>query len=361
MEDFIDGDDEEKNKIFDAYIKAIWASSNRRTRYKKYINVKVADRIKGTPVGDMFERYSKTSYDYFKRFTKSDSHVDIVRQKINNLYTSYCDEKFCTNGEYMRMLKWPRILYSRYMNGEDMTPEYIEEQVKTSRMKADTLYEENAKQKLKLSWAEYRKLVKDFLWTIFCNAKVVGELEDDVSNIHTELITEDNVYIRYVCKSLNGKMQNYQKNHYNMPIGHGTQYSRCQNCGALIVQNTAGTRLYCDTCAAHLQREAVRSAQNYQGDTVRYGHCTRCGKQIVQNKNGDRKYCDECAAEVHRDEMRSGRGYIGDEVKHGTCVECGAEITYEKNASRKYCDDCARKIKNKQNRESRARLKALVD
>lgn len=268
----------------------------------------MADRIKGTPVGDMFERYSKTSYDYFKRFTKSDSHIDIVRQKINNLYTSYCDEKFCTKGEYMRMLKWPRILYSRYMNGEDMTPEYIEEQIKVSRMKANMLYEENAKQKLKLSWADYRKLVKDFLWTIFCNAKVVGELEDDVSNIHTELITEDNVYIRYVCKSLNGMIQNFQKDSYDVQRGHGQNYSRCINCGALIVQNRNGTRKYCNECLSEINKEYLRKYHGYIGGNSKKGFCKICGREMTFNKYAPKKYCDKCAKEQDIFKKRRARG-----------------------------------------------------
>ena len=68
-------------------------------------------------------------------------------------------------------------------------------------------------------------------------------------------LTEDNLYVGYICRSLEGEILKWQKKYYN--IRDHKKYSRCKQCGSMI-EKTGNKRLYCDKCAKAKERERKR-------------------------------------------------------------------------------------------------------
>ena len=77
------------------------------------------------------------------------------------------------------------------------------------------------------------------------------EIEIDLSN--------DNFYIRYICKSLDGEMLKWQKKYYGLQRGRNKQYKRCKDCGDLI-ENTGNKKTYCVKCAKKRKKESNRKS-----------------------------------------------------------------------------------------------------
>ena len=70
-------------------------------------------------------------------------------------------------------------------------------------------------------------------------------------------MNEDNFYIKYFCKSLEGELSKYEKRYYELPQTSRKGYKRCKRCGCLI-ENTGNKKMYCDDCAIIQERERKR-------------------------------------------------------------------------------------------------------
>ena len=70
-------------------------------------------------------------------------------------------------------------------------------------------------------------------------------------------LTEDNFYVGYICKSLEGEILKWQKKYYG--IRDHKKYSRCKQCGS-IIEKTGNKRIFCDKCAETSKRESNRKA-----------------------------------------------------------------------------------------------------
>ena len=114
------------------------------------------------------------------------------------------------------------------------------------------------KEKMSLSWNEYKKFVEDFLMRCFNNCRLIGEYEDNTKiNTRLDFLTEDHFYVSYICRTLEGYFKNYQKEYYGVRRGHGNIYSRCKQCGS-IIEKTGNKRMYCNKCAIEKERKRKR-------------------------------------------------------------------------------------------------------
>lgn len=252
---------EEQSKIFKEFCSSIWSSKNKRRVYVKTIRFNVRSDLLDTEIGKIFDAWSEIEYVGYKAITKDTDWCSLIRQKINNLYTRYFDDEVVLNKDYMNLIKTPYNLYYRWIKGNEVSVDELNNILEESIFKAEELKSFYQKQKMKLSWNEYKKVIDGFLQKIFNNCKLIDEYENE--NLTTKYIynfvTEDNFYISYICKSLETYMLNYQKEYYGLQRGRNKKYIRCKDCGNLI-EKTGNKKSYCSDCAAKRKKESNKKS-----------------------------------------------------------------------------------------------------
>lgn len=220
-----------------------------------------------TEIGQIFNAWSEVDYIGYKSMTKDVDWCSLIRQKINNLYTRYFDEDVILKKDYMDLLKMPYNLYYRWLKGLDMNAEELIEVIEDSIYKASELKSIYQKQKMKMSWDEYKEIIEKFLKKILDNCKPIEDYEIDnlTSKYIYELANEDNSYVSCFCNGLEGEMLKYQKKYYN--VRDHKKYKRCKECGALI-EKTNNRVMYCKECAVKINRQKTKANMK----NIRKGH-----------------------------------------------------------------------------------------
>lgn len=268
IEDYKEAENNEtKNEIFNSFCSSLWASDNKRRTYMKTIHFKVRKDLLNTELGQVFNTWSGIEYRYYKSMTKDENWCPIIRQKINNIYTRYFDKEVILNKEYMDLLKKPKLMYFDWLSGIEMDADTITDIIDDTIDKAEKLKQRFQMEKMTLSWNEYKKVVEGFLRRCFDNCKLIGEYEDKTQIVNNyDFITEDNFYVKYINRSLDGEMRKYQKQYYG--IRDHKKYSRCKRCGG-IIEKTGNKRLYCDDCALIKKKESNRKADKKYKNKMR--------------------------------------------------------------------------------------------
>jgi hypothetical protein len=248
IDDYKNADsNEEKAEIFEDFCSSLWSSKNKRRTYIKTIKFKVREDLLESEIGQIFNAWSVVEYTGYKAMTKDTDWCSLIRQKINNLYTRYFDEEVILRKDYMNLLKTPYNLYYRWIKGVEMNASELTTTIEDSIYKAAELKLVYQKQKMNLSWAEYKKVIEEKLIKIFDNCKSIEEYEiDNLTNKYIyEFASEDNSYIKYICDSLKGEMLKWQKKYYG--VREHKQYKRCKECGKMI-EKTNNRVMYCKEC-----------------------------------------------------------------------------------------------------------------
>jgi len=247
LEDFQETQDEsEKNIIFDAFMKSIWNSGNSRRVFTKECTFNIPSQYLNTEIGEIFYTHSSIPYVYYRSMTKNLDYASLIRQKINNIYTNMCDPKVCIKKEYMDLIKLPRTLFFRWIHNEEVfEPDKLIEILDNCLNSLPEIKAKYSKQKMNITWIDYKKLVTGFLRNYFDRFVALDKFEDKTKFIlETELATEDNYCISYLCRSLDGEMKKYQKKYYG--IRDHKKYGRC-DCGNLF-EKSSNRQKYCLSC-----------------------------------------------------------------------------------------------------------------
>ena len=268
IEDYKEAENNEvKDEIFNSFCSSIWASDNKRRTYMKTIHFKVRKDLLNTELGQIFDTWSGIEYRYYKSMTKEENWCAIIRQKINNIYTRYFDKEVILNKEYMDLLKKPKLMYFDWLSGTEMDADTVTDIIDDTIDKAEKLKQRFQMEKMTLSWNEYKKVVEGFLRRCFDNCKLIEEYEDKTQIVNNyDFITEDNFYVKYINRSLDGEIRKYQKQYYG--IRDHKKYSRCKRCGA-IIEKTGNKRLYCDDCVLIKKKESNRKADKKYKNKMR--------------------------------------------------------------------------------------------
>ena len=271
IDDYKNADsEEEKAEIFKDFCSSIWGCKNKRRIYTKSIKFKVRNDLLGTEVGQIFNAWSQVDYIGYKSMTKDTDWYSLIRQKINNLYTRYFDKDVILKKDYMNLLKTPYNLYYRWIKGIEIDIDNLVDIIEDAIHKAEDLKNIYQKQKMELSWEDYKKVIEGFLQKIFDNCKPIEEYEaDNLTNKYIyELASEDNSYVKCFCDSLEGEMLNYQKYYYGLSVPSTTkqhiQHKRCKECGKLIEIKSKKdySTKYCGECRDEKIRESKRKWWN---------------------------------------------------------------------------------------------------
>ncbi len=266
----------EKNDIRDSFLSFIRDCPNKRRTYTKSIRFKIREDLLETPIGQVFREYSNIGYRYYKALSKYRDWRSLIRQKINNLYTRYFDSEVILEKEFMELIGTPKRLYCQWLkelassktafppDSPDAAGPAVSGWDAASLSKrlekamADSLIvkERLRREKMKLSWEEYQNLTDGFLKKCLDNCKTPDEYGGGGAPI-LDFLTEDNYYVKYICRSLDAYIKNYQKSYYNLKRGKNIRYKRCRGCGALI-ENDARNRQYCPSCKKEKRKQTNR-------------------------------------------------------------------------------------------------------
>lgn len=252
--------DEEKNDIFKSFCSSIWSCDNKRRTYTKTIRFSVRKDLLNTDIGQVFDTWSEVEYKGYKSMSKETDWCSLIRQKVNNLYTRYFDEEVILKKDYMSLLNTPKRLYYQWIDGMETDADELTTIIDDAIDEAEKLKEKYQKQKMKLSWSDYKKIVEGFFQRCFDNCKLIEDYEKDSKYYSIyDFMNEDNFYIKYFCKSLETYMQNYQKQYYGLKRGRSRQYKYCDNCGKLIMKSGRNHK-YCEQCKKEKQLEWQRNS-----------------------------------------------------------------------------------------------------
>ena len=263
--------DEEKDDIFKSFCSSIWSSENKRRVYTKTIRFSVRKDLLQTDIGQVFDVWSEVEYTGYKAMTKETDWCSLIRQKVNNLYTRYFDKDVILKKDYMSLLNTPKRLYYQWIDGVEMDTDELTTIIDDAIDDAQKLKITYQKQKMELSWSEYKKIVEGFFQRCFENCKLIEDYEKDSKYYGIyDFINEDNFYIKYFCKSLESYMQNYQKQYYGLYIKGSKdkkyKIKRCQLCGKMI-EKSHNRKIYCDDC-----RENMRLNRYKKYNKKRHNH-----------------------------------------------------------------------------------------
>lgn len=251
---------EEQNEVFDSFCSSLWASTNKRRIYTKTIRFSVRSDLLDSDIGQIFNTWSEVEYIGYKAMTQDTDWCSLIRQKINNIYTKYFDKDVVLNADYMALLSTPQKLYYRWINGEAINVNELTDIIESSIYQAVQLKSMYQKQKMNLTWDEYKEVIKVFLKKIFNNCELIEDYETNnlSNNLIYDFYNEDKSYVKYICDSLEFYMLNYQKEYYGLKRGRNKQYKHCKECGALIEVIGKNTQ-YCDVCKEEKRKETKRN------------------------------------------------------------------------------------------------------
>lgn len=244
---------EEKDDIFKSFCSSIWSSENKRRVYTKTIRFSVRKDLLQTDVGQVFDVWSEVEYTGYKAMTKETDWYSLIRQKVNNLYTRYFDKEVILKKDYMNLLNTPKRLYYQWIDGIEMDADELTTIIDDAIDDAQKLKVTYQKQKMELSWSEYKKVIEGFFQRCFDNCKLIEDYEKDSKYCGIyDFMNEDNFYIKYFCNRLEGNMKDYQKHYYGLKYSSRKGYKRCKCCGKMI-EKSHNRKIYCDDCSENMR------------------------------------------------------------------------------------------------------------
>lgn len=267
---------ENQDEIFRCFIDKIWHSSNTRQIYTKYIRFTMLPEIVDTDVGQVFYNYVNIPYIASKTMTRNTDYISLIRQKINNIYNNYCEPRLCTRKDYMELLHMPKTTYYRWEKYHDENDiDDLANRIKENLNKAQELKNQYSKQKMKLTWKQFKPFVEEYLRRGFNNYISLDEFENKEQFVlDTDLWTEDNFVIRYLCRCLQNGIKDYQKKYYGLyrkGKRSKLKIKRCIDCGELFwVKNKDNQTVRCAEC----QHKRDKENQNRRYKKWYYNHKT---------------------------------------------------------------------------------------
>lgn len=298
IEDYKDStSEEEKDDIFKSFCSSIWNSNNKRRVYTKAIRFKIKPALLETDIGKIFNMWTEIEYKGYKSMSAETDWCSLIRQKINNLYTNYFDKEVILKPEYMNLLKVPKRLYFNYIDGNEYKSEEINKLIDDAMSESIKAKEKLQLEKMVLKWSDYTELINGFLKTAFNNCKLIGDYEDKTSiSSRFDFLTEDNFYIKYFCKSINGEIQKWQKKYYGIKRKHKEKYGRCKSCGKVFEIKNKNQK-YCEEC--------LSKNPYYSHIPPKIIKCKDCGDDVeVDAKDTKTSRCEECRKIYVRDRDR---------------------------------------------------------
>ena len=193
----------------------------------------------------------------------------------------------------MNLLKKPKNLYFSWIKGNEYEYSYLVTEIDEAMAEAQKLFQYYAKQKMQIAWEDYIKIIEGFIKRIFSNIRLFTDYANTSKiMIYNDLWNEDNYYVSYICKSLQGYFQTHQKKYYglsNLSINSKYTFDRCHSCGKLY-KKTKHNQKYCRDCKnKNKQRKGLICVSCGQVYDLKYKEhkkdlCRHCYEQLKKSK-----------------------------------------------------------------------------
>lgn len=261
LDDYKEGTEEQRENIFNAFIDLIYSNNSCRQISDKYISFTVSKNLINTSIGQALLPYQQIKYDWISSKTNVTDFVSLIRQKINNIYTYYCDSNICTGKEYMQLLHTPQRMYNRWIKDElNLNADKLTQVIKDSLNRAGEIKHLYAKQKMNICWDDFKSFTIPCLRKAFDNFIPLDEFSCRNEFIETtDGWCEDNFPVKYLCRCLGYGIKNYQKSYYGLYVkgSHNKLiYKRCLDCGNLFQSNKYATKtVRCKDCQLKITRK----------------------------------------------------------------------------------------------------------
>lgn len=259
---------EEQEAVFQDFCSSLWSSRNERKVCTKVIRYSVEDSLLHTETGQVFDAWSRLEYKGYQSISKETDWCSLIRQKINNLYTRYFDKEVILQQDYLDLLNTPKELYYQWRKGRELTAPELAAAIQTAMTRAEQLKVTYQNQKMELPWREYTQIMEGFLQTRFCTCKRLEEYEtpEQFQGMY-DFMNEDNFYIRYFCRSLEGDLMKWQKQYYG--VREHQRYRRCMDCGCLFELHTYNQKR-CPGCQSiFTRRNKTEKQRSYRVEKLK--------------------------------------------------------------------------------------------
>ena len=243
---------EEKDKIFADFCKAIWDGSGGWRRFYKKISYTVPTDLLHTDIGQVFQKYEIIRYPTTEKRTEHTAWNYIIRQYLNNLYVKNFDKTICDTQKYGSMLNYPKTLFYKWKKDPENFPytaETLQEAIIQKLIEAEDHRARVVRRKKDLSLLDYRDLCNGFFRKCFDNCKLLEDYDSYEEELY-ETSSEDHFYTGYFCKSISGYLSNYMIESYGVKRQRKTYtLTYCSICGTPFYQKPkTKKRVMCDEC-----------------------------------------------------------------------------------------------------------------
>lgn len=256
---------ENKDEVFQSFMNLIWYSNNSRQVFTKYITFTMLPNLVETDIGKVFYEYLNIPYISSKTTTTNTDFVNLIRQKINNIYNNYFEKRLCTRKDYMELLHMPKKLYFRWEKNQNdcENVDDLSKTLKESLAQAEELKNQYSKQKMNLTWKQFKPVVEKYIRRAFENYIPLDKYENKNEFVlDTDLWIEDNFAIKYICNCLQQGMKDYQKEYYGLyrkGKRSRLKYKRCRDCGKMFFANSKDNQsIRCEECYEKYRTEYYR-------------------------------------------------------------------------------------------------------
>jgi hypothetical protein len=207
----------EKNEIARAFFDTLWSVPNDIQIYDVPISYCLLDRLNDEE-RSVFSPYNTITYTTHKSFSKNMNAWYLLRQKINNIYVLRCDRRVCNHRDYISTLEIPKKLYYQYIEkNTSLSLSEIKTEIDNSISKSERLLKQYINQKLKISWDEFKIIVERFLLKCISNYIPIDQnKKNNRIHVNVDCWPEDNYIIKYLSKSLDGYMKNFNKEYHHI-------------------------------------------------------------------------------------------------------------------------------------------------
>ena len=230
------------------YVKKIWNADNKYAITDKTVSFKLGQTL-DCKAAELFKHYLSITYPSPVRYIDSNNSWEILKQKINNIYSTLCDVNVCCNRDYIKCFYVPKHCYFEYVKKENINLDCLKRQIDKSLKQREVLFEKYTKSKINITWDDYKRLINTFLFKIMNNYIPIDEFENESSLvINITYWSEDNYVIKYIGNSLKGYMKNYQKEYFGVKRGNKKGYTYCAVCGKMVAKTGSRTK-YCSDCS----------------------------------------------------------------------------------------------------------------
>ena len=263
IEDYKSTDDQkEKDEIFRKQCDILWNESGDVGRGFKTVEYIVPNKYLDTPVGKVFYKYEKIKYPTIRKETDSKKWNYLLRQKINNLYAKYIDKGVCETVQYIYLVNTPRRLFFQFIKNPEAFPyteDQLEKEIHDALYQSEYVRAKNIQKKPGTPAGEWYRLCEGWMRRCFENCILLDDWDSSQDDVY-EAESEDNFYISYISKSLEGYVKNYLIEYKGLKRQRNTySLTYCALCGSPFYQKVRTNRkTYCEECRKVAERARKR-------------------------------------------------------------------------------------------------------